>query len=135
MPATSLYRPYFSVGGASPHRCSDAPLRRPQDSNVRTSTSHPPPQQPVYRHVHLRFVNVSTSNHEMLLRQTFGLRSISAAYPLFVGLWSVIAVLGMATSNRKVHGVLAIAWPVVTLTYVSQAVFRLWGDRGASLAD
>jgi len=33
----------------------------------------------------------------------------------------------MLTENRKVHAVLAIAWPIVTLGYVSQALFMLWG--------
>jgi len=64
---------------------------------------------------------------ETILKETFDLRPVPAAYPVLVSSWFVIAVVGMATSNPRVHAVLAIAWPVVFLAFVSQALLVMWG--------
>ncbi len=63
---------------------------------------------------------------ETMLKETFGLRPVPVLYPLFVGLWLAIAITGMVTSNRMVHGMLAIAWTTLVLTYLSEAALVLW---------
>jgi len=64
---------------------------------------------------------------ETLLKEVLELRAAPVGYAWLVGFWLLVAATGMVTSNRKVHAVLVIAWPVVTLGYVSQALFMLWG--------
>lgn len=63
---------------------------------------------------------------ETLLKASMGLRPVPGAYPLFVGPWFIMAVIGYATDNQKVHSVLAIAWPALTLLYVAGAIPVLW---------
>jgi len=64
---------------------------------------------------------------ETMLKEILELRPAPDGYLGLVAFWLVTAAVGMLTENRKVHAVLAIAWPVVTLGYVSQALFMLWG--------
>jgi hypothetical protein len=52
---------------------------------------------------------------------------LAIAYPMLVGGWLLIAGVGFSTSKRKVHAVLVVAWPILTLAYIGQALNVLWG--------
>lgn len=64
---------------------------------------------------------------ETVLKQTFDLRAIPVAYPMLVCGWLLIAGVGFSTSKRRVHAVLVVAWPILTLAYIAQALNVLWG--------
>ena len=63
---------------------------------------------------------------ETMLKESMGLRPVPVLYYPFVAAWFGMAVVGLVSSNRTVHRVLAIAWPVMVLSYLGEALFVLF---------
>jgi hypothetical protein len=63
---------------------------------------------------------------ETVLKETMGLREVPTAYFVFVGAWLLVAVAGFVSTNRKVHAVLAVGWPLMVLTYLTGSLYMLW---------
>lgn len=63
---------------------------------------------------------------ETVLKETLGLRPVPDLYYPFVASWLGMALVGFVSSSRKVHGVLAVAWPIMVLSYLAGSLFFLF---------
>jgi hypothetical protein len=55
---------------------------------------------------------------ETLQKSVFHLRPVPAVYPYVVGGFLLISCIGWITANRRVHGVLCVAWLLLFLGYM-----------------
>ena len=56
---------------------------------------------------------------ETVLKSEGGLRGLPQAYLLFITIQIGLAVLGAIWSNRTYHKLFAVAWPTITIAYLS----------------
>ena len=59
---------------------------------------------------------------ETIGKQIYHLRPMPEFYPYFISCLLAIGVIGIASSNRKVHAALGISWFAILVGYVSLSV-------------